>query len=136
MPIFYRTSATNLARIYNLDVPDASVRIQAPWSYQLQINTEQVWDAFFVHGLLLDCSSCNTILILDVSVPQDQRLHFALETRNQHMVGPGQKYWNHACNLCCAERKSPDGIPGLSYYHFIVILVLIYIFKLLYGPVL
>ncbi|KAK7676519.1 hypothetical protein QCA50_020537 [Cerrena zonata] len=106
------TSATNLARIYNLDVPDASVRIQAPWSYQLQINTEQVWDAFFVHGLLLDCSSRNTILILDVSVPQDQRLHFALETRNRHMVGPGQKYWNHACNLCCAEHKSPDGTPA------------------------
>ena len=37
------------------------------------------------------------------------RIEAALEHDNSQMVGPGQKYWNHACNWCCETSTDEKG---------------------------
>ncbi|KAF7976972.1 hypothetical protein HWV62_5047 [Athelia sp. TMB] len=103
-------SATNSARIYNLEAGDRVTRLPRDWGHSLDLSTETVWDAFFLNGLILDAKGWNTALELRHDAPdQATRLRPALEARNKRMVGPGQELWNHACNICC-DRREKDGI--------------------------
>lgn len=105
-----RVSATNLARMYDADTPDREDRLSIDWAYSLDMSTETVWDAFFLHGLLLDSLEHQVALELPHN-GQDQstRIEAALERRNLRMVGPGQEYWNHACNRCCEISADEKG---------------------------
>ncbi|KDQ49879.1 hypothetical protein JAAARDRAFT_142789 [Jaapia argillacea MUCL 33604] len=104
------TSATNCARIYNLETPNASSRPQIRWPISLKMDCENVWDAFFMYSLLKDHHEQGAGLTLEHKVSSHAaRLFPALETRNKAMVGPGQPRWSHACDLCCEMRTTPDG---------------------------
>ncbi|KZV79158.1 hypothetical protein EXIGLDRAFT_820929 [Exidia glandulosa HHB12029] len=103
-------SSTNNARIYNLSHPTPPMSMS--WSISLDLDPGHVWDAFFFHSLLLQCdeSTPPTALVLADNAPsQADRLRPALEDRNRLMVGPGQEYWNHACQLCCDITHHEDG---------------------------
>ncbi|KDQ50429.1 hypothetical protein JAAARDRAFT_74233 [Jaapia argillacea MUCL 33604] len=100
-------SATNCARIYNLETPDASSRPKIQWPISLKMDCENVWDAFFMFGLLKDQG---TSLNLKHKVSSHAiRLAPALEAWNESMVGPGQPRWSHTCNLCCEVQTMADG---------------------------
>lgn len=107
-------SATNNARIYNLETEDRVTRLPEAWEHNLDLSTETVWDAFFLNGLLLDFKERGDTLELAHNVhDQATRLRPALEARTERMVGPGQELWNHACNVCCARRDVGDGTSGM-----------------------
>ncbi|KAI0746250.1 hypothetical protein C8Q80DRAFT_1105775 [Daedaleopsis nitida] len=98
------TSATNCAEIYNLaERPhDLSVQLSKLWKLKPELTTELVWDAFYIHALLLDHQEREFPLELVHNAPSHfERLRPALQARNIRMVGPGQEEWSHACKLCC-----------------------------------
>jgi hypothetical protein len=108
-----RTSATNCARIYNLELPNNALSdsLPAAWATRLELDCRDVWNAFFLHNLLNDHAERNAILELPHQSPsQDVRIREALRARNLRMVGPGQEEWNHACDLCCWVEKNSEGI--------------------------
>lgn len=95
-------SATNLACTYNADTPDRKDHIPTLGGYSLDINTGTIWDVFFLNGLITDSLDCEETLELSHNgEDQSTRIDEALEHRNIRMVGPGEEYWNHACNQCC-----------------------------------
>jgi hypothetical protein len=112
----FRVSATNSARMYNLDTGDKESHFPTSWSHNIDMTTETVWDAFFLNALLLDCMEHSISLQLPHNAhDHSTRLREALVRRNEMMVGPGQELWNHACDLCCetdenGTRKYPHGI--------------------------
>jgi hypothetical protein len=108
-----RTSATNCARIYNLGLSHNPIAHLLPpvWDARLELDCRDVWNAFFLHALLLDHAEQGTVLQLPHNAPsQDARFREALRARNFRMVGPGQEEWNHACDLCCWVMVGDDGI--------------------------
>ncbi|KAJ6485282.1 hypothetical protein DFH09DRAFT_949028, partial [Mycena vulgaris] len=107
------TSATNCARTYNAALSNQSIRSSLPatWSTSLELDVEDVWNAFFLYSLLLDYQSRDQPLELPHKAPsQSERLRAALHERNVQMAGTGQPAWNHACNLCCGVVIDEDGI--------------------------
>ncbi|RDB27256.1 hypothetical protein Hypma_004511 [Hypsizygus marmoreus] len=103
-------SATNAARIYNVESGDIHLRLAQEWPLQLMLDSEHVWDGFFLFALLRENVEHETVLQLAHDAPdQAERLRPALEDRNAAMVGPGQELWNHACELCCEIRRHADG---------------------------
>ncbi|KAF7975171.1 hypothetical protein HWV62_10361 [Athelia sp. TMB] len=82
-----------------------------PWHYRLEMTVDDVWNAFFLHSLLLDHAEHETILQLDHNAPSHlKRLEPALRARNLRMKGTGQEEWNHACDSCSWHFTDEDGI--------------------------
>jgi hypothetical protein len=80
------------------------------WQPKLTLYEEDVWNAFYIHGLLLDHTSHSTTLqIPNKASSQANRLRPALEARNCLMSGPGQVEWNHACEKCTYIFPGADG---------------------------
>lgn len=112
-----RASATNIARIYNEAFIDPLVRADLPatWCYRMRLDQEDVWSGFLLFALLNDIkerrdSGHQEVLELAHDAPsQSKRLRPALQARNERMIGPGQEYWNHACELCCWISEDCDG---------------------------
>ena len=112
-----RTSATNCARIYNEGISACETLNDLPLEQKtrLAIDVDDVWNAFFLHSLLLDfaerCQADEShVLELPHDAPsQAERLRPALRERNKRMEGPGQEHWNHACDLCCWVFTDSDG---------------------------
>ena len=78
--------------------------------HSLDMSDETVWDAFFLHGLLLDSLEHQVALeLLHNGKDQFTRIEAALECCNLQMVGPGQEYWNHTCNQCCEISTDEKG---------------------------
>ncbi|KZP31410.1 hypothetical protein FIBSPDRAFT_724394 [Athelia psychrophila] len=103
-------SATNNARIYNLETVDRVSRLPRTWSHSLDLRTETVWDAFCLNGLILDYHErSETLELANDASNHASRLEPALQARNERMVGPGQELWNHACKSCC-DRREINGI--------------------------
>lgn len=103
--------------MYDANTPDREDRLLVHWDYSLNMSTETVWDAFSLHGLLVDALERQEALELPHN-GQDQstRIEVALQHCNMQMVGPGQEYWNHACNKCCKiseDEKSRERQPHL-----------------------
>ncbi|KAI0054519.1 hypothetical protein BV25DRAFT_1922614 [Artomyces pyxidatus] len=98
-------SASNNARIYELEHGTVDTRFPAHWPTSHILTVELVWDCFFLYGLLRDCEENATVLVLDNAADQADRLRPALEARTMAMAGPGQELWNHACDLCCAMEE-------------------------------
>ncbi|KAF8589597.1 hypothetical protein K439DRAFT_1332386, partial [Ramaria rubella] len=108
------TSATNCACIYNVvfTPPDIACFILDNWQPKLTLYYGDVWNSFFIHGLLLDHSACGTVLQISNggSSPAD-RLHPVLEARNDLMMGFRQPERNHSCEKCTHVFDGPDGGP-------------------------
>jgi hypothetical protein len=99
-----RTSATNCARIYNTSLSNENVNAAVPIAFptRLELDTRDVWNAFFLHSLLLDHMEQDMVLeVQHNALSQAERLKPLLQARNLRMVGPGQEHWNHACDMCC-----------------------------------
>ena len=93
-----------------MKIEDISAYLLANWSLSLQLDIENVWNAFFTHALLLDHAERRTTLNLKhQSESHTKRLLPALQAWNIRMAGPGQEAWNHACNLCCHIFDGEDG---------------------------
>ncbi|KAJ7196352.1 hypothetical protein GGX14DRAFT_673105, partial [Mycena pura] len=98
------TSATNCARTYNEGLCNQAIAPLLPttWPVSFDMDVENVWDAFFLHNLILDRRAHSRVLQLLHNAPsQSERLRPALRERNERMVGPGQDAWNHVCDTCC-----------------------------------
>jgi hypothetical protein len=122
---FHRTSATNCARIYNQSFAPAYIKSFLPsdWQPRLTLYYDDVWNAFFVHTLLLNHTSCGTLLQLpNKAKTQEDRLRVALEARNEQMKGTGQTEWSHACEKCTNVFSGEDG--GLRKYCICISLAL------------
>lgn len=91
---------------------DTRIQCHRPlnWSVTFEMDINHVWDAFFLHTLLLDHQERDESLILRHDAPsQAERLAPALRARNQRFAGPGQEAWNHACDLCCWIQEDESG---------------------------
>ncbi|TCD59926.1 Hsp70 chaperone [Steccherinum ochraceum] len=110
---FAWVSASNHAAIYNMEHTSARNAFPVDWSNIPELTTILVWDAFFLHALLLDAQERGDHLVLDNSSDQDRRLDPALEARTRRVAGPYREYWNHVCQKCCQQNDSgnPDE-PG------------------------
>ena len=89
-----------MARIYNLslsDIPDAR---------PLAVDT--VWNAFYIHALLLNSVRTAQSLIVPHHGSHTSRLMAALEKRNADMANTGQPQWAHACDMCEKVYRSGD----------------------------
>ncbi|KZV93219.1 hypothetical protein EXIGLDRAFT_768232 [Exidia glandulosa HHB12029] len=105
-------SGSNNARIYNQMFPPPA--LPSDWKWSTELTCEQVWDAFFLHALLLHHERhANPLQLPEHAASHDERLSTALAARNSTMVGPGQQDWAHACNLCCKIVQQADGNPGI-----------------------
>ncbi|OSC98756.1 hypothetical protein PYCCODRAFT_1417417 [Trametes coccinea BRFM310] len=105
-------SATNCARFYNLSLtkPEISVELPSEWNAPFELDTEHVWESFFLYSLLLDHNERGTMLCLPhQEASQADRLLPALNARNILMAGAGQEHWSHCCDLCTARTVDESG---------------------------
>ncbi|KAI0311591.1 hypothetical protein OF83DRAFT_1068546 [Amylostereum chailletii] len=108
-------SATNNARIYKLEHASKIHLFPKHWTTNPELSPEIIWDTFFQFSLLCECdeqvkNGSPVNLVMNNSGDQATRLHKKLDKRNKLMVGPGQEYWDHVCDLCC-KVKVIDGKP-------------------------
>ncbi|KAH9853344.1 hypothetical protein C2E23DRAFT_728888 [Lenzites betulinus] len=96
---FSHASADAVARIYNTS--------QSEDALQTPLTSENVWNAFYLHSLLLDKSRHGKHLIVPHHGVQAIRFNSVLAERNLSMAGTGQPHWAHACDVCekiiCAD---------------------------------
>ncbi|KAG6848137.1 hypothetical protein H0H93_003062 [Arthromyces matolae] len=107
------TSATHCATVYNTGLQNQSVRAALPpsWPTSLELDVDDVWNAFFLYALIEDHGDSSTVLeLVHNASSQALRLQPALQDRNRKMAGPGQEAWNHACDLCCWVFTDEMGI--------------------------
>ena len=64
------------------------------------MSSEIVWNAFYLHALLLHHCRRKSTLELPHGGAQSVRFSDALKARNNTMVGIGQPQWAHACDDC------------------------------------
>lgn len=90
--------------------------LPAAFPTRLEIDTKDVWNAFFLHSLLLDHDEQRTTMVIEHNASsQADRLKPQLQSRNARMSGPGQEQWNHACDMCCWVYEE-DGKHCKSIY--------------------
>ncbi|KAF8583377.1 hypothetical protein K439DRAFT_1279272, partial [Ramaria rubella] len=112
-------STTNCAWFYNMGFgnPDLVGCLPCSWPINLHMDCENVWDAFFLQGLLGDHANRGSVLELHHHVNNNtDHLHPVLEARNERMAGPGQPQWNHACEKCTWVTLAEDGIHHRSIH--------------------
>ncbi|KAI0703114.1 hypothetical protein C8Q76DRAFT_632028 [Earliella scabrosa] len=74
------------------------------------LTTDIVWNAFYLHALLLDSVRRGIPLFVPHGGKHTNRFNAALDARNGRMVGTGQPHWAHACDECekIIPRAGPD----------------------------
>ena len=111
-----RVSAANNAIIYNTE---HEARIQefpvGRWGTitDASLTSLVVWDAFFLHALILDHDERRTNLILPEQGDQASRLKGALMARTERFVATGREHWGHMCDICCYTNGNP-GDPNFG----------------------
>ena len=103
-----RTSATNCARIYNesIGIFEGRKHYQFQSSHATIMDTDNIWDAFFIYSLILDHQRRGSVL----SLPHNSGTHrdrygAALQERNQRFNGHNRDEWNHVCEDCFKLRE-------------------------------
>lgn len=104
-----RTSATNCAN--SSFAPEYIKTLLPPdWRSKLYLHHDDVWDSFFIHGLLIDHAARSTVLqVPNQTKTQADRLFPALEAQTLRMMGTGQAGWNHACEVCTHVSQGENG---------------------------
>ncbi|PBK61320.1 hypothetical protein ARMSODRAFT_897040, partial [Armillaria solidipes] len=102
-------SATGLAQWYNDGLQSPATNVPNNFVLNNKLTAELVYEAFFLHGLLLDAYNRGASLSLPNSGEQRDRMDKALEERNKRMVGTGQEFWAHRCKVCMQLFEGPDG---------------------------
>lgn len=79
------------------------------------LTTDIVWNAFYLHALLLDSVRRGIPLFVPHGGKHTNRFNAALDARNGRMVGTGQPHWAHACDECekIIPRAGPDSPPSM-----------------------
>jgi hypothetical protein len=116
--LYYRTSATNCARIYNESLGiHGNININHNLHSQAKfiLRTEQVWDSFVILSLLQDCVQRETLLCVPHTGDQETRFKAAMEQRNERIVVYGQPEWAHACFRCMKRSQDSDGNIRASF---------------------
>nr|GAT48245.1 predicted protein [Mycena chlorophos] len=108
------TSNTNCAKIYNESLKDRGFLcfLPADWPYTFDLDVQKAWNAFFIHGLLIDHQGGRVLEVPHDAAHKD-RFKAALLARNKRMVGPGRDEWNHACDGCCLYTQDKEGNWGM-----------------------
>ena len=75
---------------------------------------ETVWNAFYVHLLLLHHAHHGTRLQVPHHREQSDCLATALKAHNDQMVGISQLQWAHACDQCEKLVEVEDARSGQS----------------------
>jgi hypothetical protein len=101
----------NCAHIYNEACTSPTLHPLLPHrpGHTYELPGEMVSSSFYLHCLLLDCSTQHTHLSLPHNLLHDERLLAALVLRNHRMSGTGQEQWGHACHKCSMSKVAPDG---------------------------
>ncbi|PIL28517.1 hypothetical protein GSI_08555 [Ganoderma sinense ZZ0214-1] len=89
----HSASGDACAKIYNLSHGTIAAGTSS-------LTSDMVWNAFYLHALLLHHRRFNSVLELPHHGEQNERLAEALNARNEKMVGIGQPHWAHACDDC------------------------------------
>jgi hypothetical protein len=127
-----RTSATNCARLYDLDFPgtfsddidlddeaaldrvdddvveDTSTGIGR--SFRKTLSTRDVWDTFMLVSLLRDCFKQDIPLLLPHAGSQKDRFTKAIQARNIQIQLYGQPEITHYCQKCTRFYKDENGV--------------------------
>ncbi len=103
-----------VARIYNMSLADE------PGTRA--ITSDIVWNAFYLHALILHKAQRNRSLSLPHTGAHAERLNDALHERNILMAGTGQAQWAHACDDCeKVFRENPqDQSSPVCTFAFVV----------------
>lgn len=80
-----------------------------------RISSEIVWNAFYLHALLLRHTKSGALLTVPHLGLQADRFTSALVQRNMAMAGTGQPHWAHGCDGC--EKVAQDPETGPCKYH-------------------
>ncbi|KAK0217792.1 hypothetical protein IW262DRAFT_1463032 [Armillaria fumosa] len=102
-------SASGIAQWYNQGIATVATNVPNNLKYHAVMTGEMVYDAFFLHGLLLHHFNQHSRLSVPHGGQQRDRLMEVLEERNIRMVGTGQEQWAHRCKICMHLIRGPDG---------------------------
>ncbi|KAI0712635.1 hypothetical protein C8Q76DRAFT_621583 [Earliella scabrosa] len=102
---FAQASGDTIARMYNLGVSQDPDR--------QELTADIVWNAFYLHALLMHHSRLGLQLNVPHRTKQAERFTQALVSRNEYMVGTRQPHWAHACDDC--EKIYPPSAHGADW---------------------
>ena len=118
MMLFSWTSATNCARIYNLGISGYSVRPDTRWQFNMEVTSDQVYDAFTILSLLEDCQLQNLTFVVPHGGPAKDRFTEAVRARNNRFRLTSQPVLLHFCNKCTRFYKGAfSRFPILFVFH-------------------
>ncbi len=67
---------------------------------RVPLTSEHVWNAFYIHALMLDVQRRQVPLQFPHHGPQAERFRDVMAARNIRMAGTGQPQWAHTCDEC------------------------------------
>ncbi|RDX47787.1 hypothetical protein OH76DRAFT_1353662 [Lentinus brumalis] len=89
---FAQYVSASVARIYNRGISNCPERAS--------LASENIWNAFYIHALMLDVERRQVPLQLPHHGPQTDRFRDVMAARNIRMAGTGQPQWAHTCDEC------------------------------------
>ncbi|KAK0433594.1 hypothetical protein EV421DRAFT_1718445, partial [Armillaria borealis] len=102
-------SASGIVQWYNDGLQTPATNVPNNFVLNNKLTAELVYEAFFLHGLILDAYNRGVSLTLPNGGEQRDRMDRALEERNKRMVGMGQEFWAHRCKICMQLFQGSDG---------------------------
>ncbi|PBK83279.1 hypothetical protein ARMGADRAFT_945016, partial [Armillaria gallica] len=94
---------------YNDSLATPATQVPNNFRYHQTLDMQTVYEAFFLHAVLLDAYNRHEPLELPHAGPQRDHLVAALDSRNKRMIGTGQEFWAHRCKKCMHLIQGPDG---------------------------
>lgn len=93
------TSATNCARIYNMNFANSKWR-PTNWQFSLEVTSEEVYDAFTVLSLLEECQLQSSTLVVPHGGQARDCFTTAIDIRNNRYRLSSQPELFHHCKKC------------------------------------
>ena len=94
------TSATNCARIYNLTFQNSALHLQDKWQFNLEVTSDQVYNAFTLLSLLKDCGNQKAILTVPHTRLAKNWFTGAVQMHNNCLCLCAQPELFHYCLKC------------------------------------
>jgi hypothetical protein len=108
---YYRVSATNCARTYELaevQCEPADLKAQG-WQFGSKLTTENVWNTFVLLSLVEDHQVRHMPLHLSHTGKQKDHFTDAMDEHNERLVLQGQLKIAHYCDKCMCTYKMEHG---------------------------